>query len=77
MRITSRSRVEGEREKIREHEGEEKYVKIEDNILNIVCSFVCRQKGAFISSCQFHMKSTLWFFPGWVSTLYAVSMGEC
>ena len=41
-RIASRSRVEGEREKIKEHEREEKFVKIEEKILNIVCNFVCR-----------------------------------
>ena len=44
MCITSRSRVEQERENIRENEREEKLVKIEENILNRVYKFVCRQK---------------------------------
>ena len=44
VRIASRGRIESEREKIREHEREEKYVKIEENILNRIYSFVRRQK---------------------------------
>ena len=44
MRITSRSRVQIEREKIKEDEREEKSVKIEEKILNRVYKFVCRQK---------------------------------
>ena len=31
-------------EKIREHEREEKSIEIEEKILNIVCSFMYRQK---------------------------------
>ena len=50
--IASRSIVEREREKTRDHEREEKSVKIGEKILNKVCSFVCRQEGASISSCQ-------------------------
>ena len=42
--IAIRSRGGREREKIKEHEREEKSVKIEENILNRVCSFVRRQK---------------------------------
>ena len=44
MQIAGRSRVEREREKIREHEREGKSVKIEEKILNRVYKFVCRQK---------------------------------
>ena len=44
MRTNERSRVERGRENIREHEREEKYVKIEEKILNIVCGFMYRQK---------------------------------
>ena len=44
VRIASRSRVEQEREKTREHEREKNSVKIEENILNRVCNFVRREK---------------------------------
>ena len=44
VQITSRSRVGREIENIREHEREEKYVNIEEKILNIVCIFVHIQK---------------------------------
>ena len=57
--IASRSRVEGEKKNIKEHEREEKSIKIEEKILNKVCSVVCKQKGASISSCQCQMKSTV------------------
>ena len=42
--IASRSIVDREREKIREHQREEKFVNIEENILNRVYSFMYRQK---------------------------------
>ena len=42
VQIASRSRVEGEREKIREHEREEKSVKREEKRLNRVCNFIRR-----------------------------------
>ena len=42
--IAIRSRVERERKKILDHEREEKYVNIEENILNKVYNFLHRKK---------------------------------
>ena len=55
MWIAIRSRVEREREKIREHEREEKFIKIEENILNRVSIFVHRQMVYFLIPDEEHL----------------------
>ena len=72
MQIYSRSRIGRKREKIIEHEKEEKSVKIGREDLEQSVQLCAQKKGASISSCQ--MKSTLGFSLGWVSTLYFVYM---